>query len=189
MKTPLKPSIVVETDTRRPISTTGQYTPDESPVEDLPRLGMRELEMLARWMDNVFHIPGSQVRFGFDAILGLIPGLGDTVTSLVSLFILHEASKRGISRVTQARMAMNIVIDYLVGAIPVVGDIFDVYWKANQKNLELLRRHTAENPTSQRRMETSDWLFLGGVGLILMTVLAGSLTMSYFFIKWIGKYL
>lgn len=187
MKMPLKPTIVVETETRRPISPSGQYTADERPVEDVPKLGMPELELLARWMDSVFQIPGSRVRFGFDAILGLIPGLGDTVTSLVSLFILHEASKRGISRLTQARMAMNIVVDYLVGSIPVLGDVFDVYWKANQMNLALLRQHTSENPTAQRRMQTSDWLFFACVGLVIMALLAGSLTMSYFMIRWIGK--
>jgi hypothetical protein len=187
MSTPLKPSIVVETETRRPISPSGQYTPAEPPVDNVPKLGMPELEMLARWMDSVFQIPGSRVRFGFDAILGLIPGLGDTVTSMVSLFILHEASKRGISKLTQARMAMNIIVDYLVGSIPVLGDVFDVYWKANQMNLAILRQHTMENPTSQRRMQTSDWFFFACVGLVIMALLAGSLAMSYFMIKWLGK--
>jgi hypothetical protein len=185
MKTPSKPAVVVTTETHRPISPDDDLADRGRSVDESPNSGLRELELLARWMDSVFVIPGYGIRFGFDAILGLVPWLGDTATSLVSLYILQEASKRGISRVTQARMAANIIIDYVVGSIPLVGDVFDVYWKANQKNVALLRQYTTANPTSQRRLETSDWLFFGGVALVIMALLAGSMTMSYFLIRWI----
>src|SRR6185369_7524402 len=94
----------------------------ELPVAEL------NLELLARLMDNAFEIPGTNVRFGLDAIIGLIPGLGDTLTSFVSLYILKAASRAGVPRVTLLRMATNLGIDYIVGIVPVAGDLFDVYW-------------------------------------------------------------
>ena len=97
-----------------------------------------ELELLAHWMDSAFHIPGIGMRFGLDAIIGLIPGLGDTLTSLASLYILNAGRRYGVPRVTMLRMAANIALDYVVGVIPFVGDAFDVVWKANQKNVALL---------------------------------------------------
>src|SRR6185295_1096286 len=117
------------------------------------------LEMLARWMDSVFRIPVLGVRFGLDAIIGLVPGIGDLLTSLASLYILSSANRYGIPRVTLARMAANIAIDYVLGSIPVVGDVFDLYWKSNLKNLALLRRHLESNPTDQRSPSAGDWLF------------------------------
>ncbi len=110
-----------------------------------------ELELLAHWMDSAFHIPGIGLRFGLDAIIGLIPGLGDTLTSLASLYILNAGRRYGVPRVTMLRMAANIAVDYLVGMIPLAGDAFDVVWKANQKNVALLRRHVLATPAEERR--------------------------------------
>src|SRR5688572_3596156 len=119
----------------------------------------RDLERLARLMDNVFRIPGVGLRFGLDAILGLIPGAGDFATSLVSIYIFTAANRFGVPRITILRMALNIVIDLVVGAIPFVGDAFDLYWKSNQRNVELLRRHVDANPTAARKLRTADRLF------------------------------
>ena len=114
-----------------------------------------ELEMLAHWMDSAFHIPGIGLRFGLDAIIGLIPGLGDTLTSLASLYILNAGRRYGVPRVTMLRMAANIALDYLVGMIPLFGDAFDVVWKANQKNVALLQ--AARSGHAGRRAPCPAW--------------------------------
>ena len=93
----------------------------------------KDLERLAHWLDSVFEIPGIRLRFGIDALLGLLPGVGDTASALASIYILQAATKFGVSRITIARMTVNIIVDLLVGAFPIVGDIFDVYWKANRQ--------------------------------------------------------
>jgi hypothetical protein len=138
-----------------------------------------DLEMLARFMDSLFVIPGTPVRFGFDAIIGLIPGLGDTLTSFVSLYILKAASRAGVPRVTLVRMAANIGIDYVVGIFPVAGDLFDVYWKANLKNVELLRRHILVTPAEKRRAQSGDWLFVAVLIAGLIALLVGCVTIAY----------
>jgi hypothetical protein len=137
-----------------------------------------DLERLAHWLDSVFEIPGIRVRFGVDALLGLLPGVGDTASALASVYILQAASRIGVSRITLARMTLNIMVDLLVGAIPLVGDLFDVYWKANRMNVELLRRHLKANPTGQRSLTRSDGIFVAGmiaaIGLILVASVAGA---------------
>lgn len=148
---------------------------------------LAEVELLARWMDSVFRIPGLGLSFGLDALLGLIPGFGDTATSIVSLYILHTAGRCGVSRLTMTRMAMNIAIDYIVGAIPIAGDVFDVYWKANRMNVELLRRETLGGPTATTRMRIGDWLFFLGLAAILVALLVGSITIAWFVIAWLGS--
>lgn len=139
----------------------------------------QELELLARWMDSVFRIPGVGIRFGLDALVGLLPGVGDALTSLVSLYILTAASRFGIPRVTLARMALNIAIDWMVGSVPLLGDLFDVYWKSNQRNVALLRRHVMAAPVEERRARAGDWLFVGGLISALLAVLAGCLVAVY----------
>lgn len=144
-------------------------------------IDLEHLRLLAKLMDSAFEIPGLKMRFGLDAILGLLPGVGDLVASFVSLYILQEAQRRGVSRVTLTRMSANILIDWLVGSIPLAGDAFDVVWKSNQKNVALLIQHES-TPTARRRRKIGDWFFLALLVSILLTVLAGSLTLSYFII-------
>ena len=95
----------------------------QSPAAERERRIEPELELLANWLDSVFHIPGLGIRFGLDAIVGLIPGVGDTLTSLASLYILNAGRRYGVPRVTMMRMALNIAIDYVLGAVPLVGAI------------------------------------------------------------------
>ncbi|MDZ4687325.1 MAG: DUF4112 domain-containing protein [Planctomycetaceae bacterium] len=139
-----------------------------------------ELQTLARWMDSVFEIPGLKVRFGLDAILGLFPGLGDVATSLVAFYILQTAQQRGVSRLTLARMAANILLDWGVGSIPILGDAFDVYWKSNHRNVELLRQHVQAGDEGVRRTRTGDRLFFAMLIGVLAVFLVGSLTLTYF---------
>src|SRR5262245_40398006 len=94
------------------------------------RSSIKNLEWLAKLMDSQFRIPGTNIRFGLDAIIGLIPGGGDFATFVVSAIMLSTLAKRGASGYLLARMTTNIVIDALVGSIPILGDIFDVAFKA-----------------------------------------------------------
>jgi hypothetical protein len=144
-----------------------------------------ELELLARWTDTMFRIPGLNIRFGLDAILGLIPGVGDIATSLASLYILSAANRYNVPRITLARMALNIVLDTLVGAIPLVGDLFDAVWKSNQRNVELLRRHMAAAPGAERSLQRRDRWFVIAVivGLVALMIAAG--VVAYWILSWI----
>ena len=121
------------------------------------------LVFLSRLMDNIFEVPGLGVRFGLDPIIGLIPGVGDAISSVISLYILSAAARYQLPRITVLRMAMNIAIDSVCGALPIIGDVFDVYWKANVKNVEILRRSIASTPPVARQGRIGDWLFVGGL--------------------------
>jgi uncharacterized protein DUF4112 len=99
------------------------------------------IDALAQLMDGAFVVPGTDIRFGLDALIGLVPGIGDAVTTLISLFIVNEARALGAPRLLIARMVANVAVDGLVGAVPLVGDVFDVAFRANRRNLALLRDH------------------------------------------------
>jgi Domain of unknown function (DUF4112) len=101
---------------------------------------LRRLRALARLLDSAYEIPGTKWRFGIDALIGLVPAVGDLITTAIAVWVLKEAKTLGVRRRTRARMAWNVVIDFVGGAVPLVGDVFDVAWKANLKNLELIER-------------------------------------------------
>ena len=102
---------------------------------------LERLEWLANLLDTALVIPGTSVRFGADAILGLAPGFGDAVTSAISCWIVYEAHRLGAPRHLIARMLGNVALDGVIGAVPVAGDFFDVLWRANRRNVRLLRDH------------------------------------------------
>jgi Domain of unknown function (DUF4112) len=102
---------------------------------------LARVELLARLMDSAFTLPGSNVRIGLDAIIGLVPVLGDLISQAIASYIIWEARRLGVSRWTVGRMIANSAIDTVVGFIPVVGDLFDVGYRANMKNLALLKSH------------------------------------------------
>lgn len=144
-----------------------------------------ELQLLADWLDSVFHIPGTRIRFGLDAILGLLPGFGDTLSSIISLYILHASHRYGVPRMTMARMGVNTAIDWIVGIIPFAGDVFDVYWKANQRNVALLRRHLQHTPEERRKASRGDTLFVFGMIAVLLAVLVGCVTLTVLAVRWL----
>lgn len=146
-----------------------------------------ELELIAYWMDSAFVIPGVGIRFGFDAIIGLIPGLGDLITSLISLYILAAARRYGVPRATLARMAINIGVDTVVGAVPLFGDAFDVFWKANKMNVALLRRHVLATPDEQRRARRNDTLFVALLIVGLLVVMAALAVGFYVIVQWLAS--
>jgi hypothetical protein len=102
---------------------------------------LARLEMLASLMDTALVIPGTNIRFGVDALVGLVPGIGDALTTAVALYIVHEARQLGAPAHLIARMIGNVAVDSFVGAVPVVGDAFDVLWRANRRNVALLHAH------------------------------------------------
>ena len=138
----------------------------------------RSLEQLAHLMDGLFRIPGTGWRLGLDAIVGLIPGVGDFATTAVSFYILAAGVRYRVPKVTLLRMAANIAVDYLLGSIPGVGDLFDAAWKSNQMNVELLRRRAAVTPEEAARGRASDWLFLAVIVAGLLVLLAGTVALS-----------
>src|SRR5688500_10309232 len=105
---------------------------------------LKNLRVIAKLMDSQFRIPGTDVKFGLDALLGLIPGAGDFATFLISGYMVTVMAKNGASGFVLARMVLNIVIDSLIGSIPILGDIFDVAFKANQRNIALMQQHYVE---------------------------------------------
>src|SRR3984893_11566 len=98
------------------------------------------LDYIASLLDDMFRVPGTQIRFGLDFLIGWIPGVGDAVAGVASLVIIISAWRRGAALVTLGRMITNVVLETLMGAIPVAGDAFHVVWKANRRNYRLLMR-------------------------------------------------
>jgi uncharacterized protein DUF4112 len=111
----------------------------------------RRIRALAQLLDNAIPIPGTSWRFGFDAIVGVIPVVGDLIGGVLSGYIILEAARAEVSAFTLARMLVNVGIDTLVGAVPALGDLFDAAWKANIKNVALLERHLAVSVTPARK--------------------------------------
>ena len=130
-----------------------------------PRLA--DVEAIARWMDYAFVLPGG-FRFGLAGFIGLIPGIGDVMDALISLYIVNRALQLGIPRVGIARMVLNVGIEGLLGAAPFVGDLFDVVFKANRRNYILLNRYLAQ----PRRQHGLDWLFLLATVLVVIAGVA-----------------
>jgi hypothetical protein len=131
-------------------------------------------------MDDMFRVPVLGWRFGLDALVGLIPGLGDTSTSLVSFYILAAAVRYRVPKITLLRMGLNIGIDYVVGSLPVVGDLADAWWKSNRMNLDLLRKRATVTAAEARSGRASDWFFVGGIILGLTALAFGSAVISLY---------
>ena len=136
------------------------------------------LESLSKYLDNWIKIPVVGWRFGLDALIGLIPNVGDSLTSLASFYILIAGVRYGVPKITLVRMAFNIGLDYLVGTIPFIGDAFDFFWKSNKQNMDLIR----ERATGKNVGTTGDYLFVGLIILALIVLLVGSILASLFLI-------
>jgi hypothetical protein len=140
----------------------------------------RFVEWISRLMDAQFEVPGVGLRFGLDPIIGLVPLVGELATTAVSLFIIALAGRMGLPRITLARMTLNVMVDMLVGAVPLVGDAFDVWWKANQRNARLLSERLADERLGSRRAKAADWLFVGLLLLVLVAVFAALAALMVF---------
>lgn len=130
---------------------------------------IRRARALARVLDSAIGVPGTPLRIGLDSILGLIPGGGDVAGALLSGYIVLTAARRGAPRAVIGRMLVNVLVDTTVGAIPVLGDLFDVAYKANLRNVELLERHVSA-PLAVRRQ--SRWVVVAVVAALAVIVVA-----------------
>jgi hypothetical protein len=115
----------------------------QASLTPLQRTKLHRVRWLGYLLDEQFRIPGTGYRIGLDGLLGLLPGIGDTVGALLSIYVLFEAIQIGMPRTTLLRMVANVALDTVVGAVPVLGDVFDVAWKANKKNVALLNAYIA----------------------------------------------
>jgi hypothetical protein len=102
---------------------------------------LRRINAIARVMDTAIRIPGTGIRFGADSVLGLIPGVGDAGSALVGFFIVNEARRLGVPKRKLVRMLGNLGADAVTGSVPLLGDLFDVYFKSNRRNLQILLDH------------------------------------------------
>lgn len=141
----------------------------------------RKLERLAWLLDSSIPIPGTRFSIGLDALIGLVPFLGDLVGVLLSSYIVGEAARLGASRSVLARMVFNVAVEGLVGLVPLAGDVFDAAWKANQRNVRLLGAWL-EHPA---RAERSSALFVIGLGLALLATAAVPVALTYALLRWI----
>jgi Domain of unknown function (DUF4112) len=143
------------------------------------------LDILAHLLDDCFRIPGTQIHFGLDGIVGLVPAIGDVLAGLASCILIFAAWVRGVPYVTLARMASNLALDVIIGAIPFVGDAFDIAWKANRRNYKLLIRHI-EQP---RKHSWRDWLFLATLAVVIVSFFTIPLLVLAWILDWLFHYM
>lgn len=141
---------------------------------------LKQLDLLASLMDNKFRVPGTDIRFGLDALIGIIPGVGDFATFLVSGYMLSVMSRNGASGFVMARMILNVVVDTLIGMVPLIGDIFDVAFKANIRNMKLMKEHYVEG-----RHRGGAWKIIVPLLLLLMLIIGGLAWLTYKFLQWL----
>ncbi|MEL6556141.1 MAG: DUF4112 domain-containing protein [Cyanobacteria bacterium J06621_11] len=135
---------------------------------------LKRLRGISHILDKAIPLPGG-VRVGLDPILGLIPGGGDVVTGLLSVYIVFEAARMGLPATTLGRMGFNILLDVLSGTVPVIGDLFDVAWKANSQNVALLEKHVADPLPSKLADKVFAFFVIAG----LIALVLGIATLSF----------
>ena len=143
------------------------------PTKQISKLN--QLRRVSKLLDNAISIPGTKISFGLDPIIGLLPGGGDTLTGGIAAYIVVEAAKMGIPREILWKMVGNIAIDFFAGTVFVVGDLFDLGWKANVKNIELLEKHL-----NIAKSAKSDRLFMIGLILLLALIVLGFAMITFF---------
>ncbi|QMV19708.1 DUF4112 domain-containing protein [Granulicella sp. 5B5] len=136
------------------------------------------LDLLSRVLDTWFRVPGTQIRFGLDGIVGFFPGVGDFIGGAASCIIVLAAFFRGVPMITIARMVVNLVIEVGVGMVPVLGNLFDIGWRANRRNYHLLE-NSLQGPV---RDTVGDWLFMGVLALLLLALAM----VPFLLLLWIG---
>ena len=144
---------------------------------------LSRLRRLSQILDNAIPIPGTKKRIGIDPIIGMLPGGGDLITGGLGAYIILESARMGVDREIIGKMVGNIVLDAIAGTVPVVGDLFDMGWKANVKNIALLEKHLEINPNSNK----TDWLFLVGLTILLLAIVIGFAALTFFVLRWLWK--
>ena len=139
------------------------------------------LDLLSHLLDDFIKVPGTPVRFGLDGIVGAIPGIGDLIGGIASCIIIIAAWVRGVSYPTVLRMVANVVIEVSIGSIPILGDMFDIAWRANRRNYALLTGSIYE----PRKYTIQSWLFLGALCLVL----AALVIVPIILVTWMASYI
>jgi hypothetical protein len=159
---------------RRSEATVGTHLPRE----------LARLQRLSRLLDSAFVIPGTRFRFGVDAIVGLVPGIGDAIGAIFSAYIIFQAARLGASKAILARMMGNVALDTIVGEIPLLGDLFDAGFKSNNRNMSLLEQHV-HRPAAARAQSRQVLLVLGLgllallVGIVALGIVVAQLVLSH----------
>ena len=143
----------------------------------------REFDGLAWLLDDTFRIPGTGRRFGLEPIIGFIPGIGDLVSGGLGLYLISRALSLRLPGIVIARMVFNTLLDFVLGAVPVLGDLVDFVYKSNARNMALIREY-ATDPGAPTRQH---WLFLGGAGLIIIGVLALLITAAIWVVSTLAQ--
>lgn len=143
-----------------------------TPVPALPHV--ERLRRLSKWMDSAVGVPGTRFRVGLDGVIGLlVPGAGDAVGGMTSIYALYAAARLGAGPAVMLRMALNVALDALVGVIPLLGDLFDFAFKANRRNLRLLEAYLADPRRTRTKSRVTVWVTFGVlVGLLLGLLVA-----------------
>lgn len=141
---------------------------------------LKHLDMLAKLMDSQFRIPGTNIRFGLDSLIGLIPGAGDFTTFLVSGYMVIILARNGASGFVLARMGLNILLDASLGSIPVLGDFFDITFKANNRNMQLMHEHYQEGRHTGSALKVVVPLLI-----LVLLLLVGIVWIGYKLIEWL----
>ena len=163
---------------RPPIQNSPTNTSNKSQAASL-----RRLRRISHLLDNAIPIPGTKYRIGLDPILGLIPGGGDLVGSIFAGYVVFKSAQMGVPQETLLKMAANIVFDTVAGTVPVAGDLFDVAWKANVKNIELLDAHLG----SPEQGKKADWLFVAALLLGLILIVGSVIFLSVMIFGWLFR--
>jgi hypothetical protein len=145
---------------------TGHADPDQGTRTERVLAAERRIGNVARVLDDLVAIPGTKSRIGLDPIIGLVPVLGDIVTSLVAAWIVLEAARFRLPGIVMVRMILNAALDFLFGLVPFLGDLFDLGFKANTRNLELFHEH-AVDPGADT---SGSWAFVAGIAVILVAL-------------------
>jgi hypothetical protein len=147
----------------------------------MDQIRMQEVDRLARLLDDVATIPGTRIRVGLDSLLGLLPAGGDVIGGALSAWIIIAAARLGAPPAVIARMGGNVLLDTVAGAVPVLGDLFDIAWRANRRNVELLRRYLDSPGPVHRSSRT----VVAVVLLVLLAALVGAAVVAVLIVRWI----
>ena len=148
--------------------TVGSTSADPEQTEAEREALRQAADLLAKVLDTAIPIPGTSLRIGLDPLLGVVPGIGDAIAGLIGSSILVIGARVGIPRITLFRMSLNMFLNGTLGAIPVLGDVFSVWFRSNARNAALLRKHSR---TERRTSTAGDWLFVVSLGLATITAM------------------
>lgn len=147
----------------------------------------RALVALRKWatlLDSAFQVPGTQLRFGLDPVLGLVPGIGDVISGFFSVLMILHGVRLRVPKIVLARMTINVAFDLLAGAVPIIGDLFDAGFKANLRNLALLERHALPGVRPSR----SDYVFVMACAGVIIALAALPILLMFWLFSLLDKY-